>query len=117
MDNDDSNNEIFNHKYNTSLNTIEKSKVPYCKYNFKEKTFLTYKKNIDYVLPDFNKQHPEVVFFVKKNNNVEAIDYEPKFNSQLKSLKPPISDFKYDFNIPNAINPDQITNKNRTKYF
>ena len=113
MDNDSSNNdEIFNYKYNTSLNAIEESKVPYRKYNFKEKTFLTYKKNIDYILPDFNKQHPEVVFFVKKNNKIEAIDYEPKFNSQLKSLKPPISDFKYDFNMPNVTIPDQITDFN-----
>ena len=113
MDNDNSNNdEIFNYKYNINLNTIEVSKVPYRKYNFKEKTFLTYKKNIDYILPDFNKQHPEVVFFVKKNNKIEAIDYEPKFNSQLKSLKPPVPDFKYDFNMPNVSIPDQITDFN-----
>ena len=113
MDNDSNNyDEIFNYKYNTRLNDIEVSKVPYRKYNFKEKTFLTYKKNIDYILPDFNKQHPEVVFFVKKNNKIEAIDYEPKFNSQLKSLKPPISDFKYDFNMPNITIPDQITDFN-----
>ena len=109
MDNINDNNEIYNYKYNTSLNTIELSKVLYRKYNFKEKTFLTYKKNIDYILPDFNKQHPEVVFFVKKNNKMEAIDYEPKINAQLKSLKPPSEDFKYDFNMPTVAIPDPLT--------
>ena len=113
MDNDSSNNnEIFNFKYNTSFNSIEVSNVPYHKYNFKEKTFLTYKKNIDYILPDFNKQHPEVVFFVKKNNKIEAIDYEPKFHSQSKALKPPAPDFKYDFNMPIVSIPDQFTDFN-----
>ena len=115
MDNYNDNNEIYNYKYNTSLNTIELSKVPYRKYNFKEKTFLTYKKNIDYILPDFNKQHPEVVFFVKKNNKMEAIDYEPKINSQLKSLKPPMGDFKYDFNMPTVAIPDPLTDFDQQK--
>ena len=101
MDNNSSNSSIiFNYKYNTSLNSIEVSNVPYRRYNFKEKTFITYKKNIDYILPDFNKQHPIIVFFVKKNNKIEEIDCEPKFNYQLKSLKTPVSVFKYDFNMP-----------------
>ena len=112
MDNYNNNDETFNYKYNTNLNTVELSKVPYRRYNFKEKTFLTYKKNIDYILPDFNKQHPEVVFFVKKNNKIEAIDYEPKMNPQLKSLKPPMTDFKYDFNMPMVAIPDQATDFN-----
>ena len=112
MDDYNKNDEIYNYRYNTNLNTIEESKVPYRRYNFKEKTFLPYKKNIDYILPDFNKQHPEVVFFVKKNNKIEAIDYEPKMNSQLKSLKAPISDFKYDFNMPTVSLPEQITDFN-----
>ena len=108
------NNEIFNYKYNINLNTIELSQVPYRQYNFKEKTFLTYKRNIEYILPDFNKQHPEVVFFLKKNNRMEAIDYEPKLNSQLNPLKPPIKDFKYDFNMPSVTIPEQFTNSNLT---
>ena len=112
IDNYNQNDEVYNYKYNTNLNTIELSNIPYRKYNFKEKTFLTYRKNIDYILPDFNKQHPEVVFFVKKNNRIEAIDYEPKLNPQLKSLKPPLTDFKYDFNMPNVAIPDPITDFN-----
>ena len=112
MDNYNKNDEIFNYKYNTNLNTVELSKVPYRRYNFKEKTFLIYKKNIDYILPDFNKQHPEVVFFVKKNNKIEAIDYEPKMNPPLKSLKPPMADFKYDFNMPIVAIPDQTEDLN-----
>ena len=106
------NNIIYNYKYNSDLNIIEVSKVPYRKYNFKEKTFLSYKNNIDFILPDFNKQHPEVVFFVKNKNKIESIDYEPKLNSPLKALKPPTSDFKYDFNMPTIAIPDPITEFN-----
>ena len=112
IDNYKKNEKRFNYKYNINLNTIELSNVPYRKYNFKEKTFLTYRKNIYYILPDFNKQHPEVVFFVKKNNRIEAIDYEPKLNAQLKSLKPPLPDFKYDFNMPTVAIPDPVTEFN-----
>ena len=106
------NNKIYNYKYNINSNIIEISNVPYRKYNFKEKTFLSYNNNIEYILPDFNKQHPEVVFFVKNKNKIEAIDYEPKLNSHLKSLKPPTSDFKYDFNMPTVAIPDPITDFN-----
>ena len=113
MDNQNINDEIFNYKYNTNSNNIEISKVPYRKYNFKEKTFLPYNKNIDYILPDFNKQHPEVVFFVKNKNKIEAIDYEPKKNnSQLKSLKAPGLDCKYDFNMPIASLPESHLDNN-----
>ena len=112
MDNYNNNNELFNYKYNTFLNTIEVSKVPYRKYNFKEKTFLSYKNNIDYILPDFNKQHPEVVFFVKNKNKIEAIDYEPKLNAQIRPLKYQTSDHKYDFNMPTVAIPDPIIDYN-----
>jgi hypothetical protein len=113
MDDQNVNDEIFNYKYNTVSNNIEVSNVPYRKYNFKEKTFLPYKKNIDYILPDFNKQHPEVVFFVKNKNKIEAIDYEPKINNaQLKSLKVSGLDTKYDFNMPSVTVPEQIVDYN-----
>ena len=110
MDNYNKNNELFNYKYNTILDTVELSNVPYKSYNFKEKTFLSYNKNIDYILPDFNKQHPEVVFFAKNKNIIEAIDYELKSNSHVKSLKPQASDLKYDFNMPTVTMPDPIIN-------
>ena len=112
MDNSSQSNELSNYKYNISSNAIEMSKVPYRKYNFKEKTFLTYNKNVNFILPDFNKQHPEVVFYVKNKNKLEPINYEPKFNSHLKSLKPPMSDYKYDFNMPIVAIPDPISDFN-----
>ena len=112
MDNSSQIDELANYKYNTSSNAIEISKVPYRQYNFKEKTFLTYNKNVNFILPDFNKQHPEVVFYVKNKNKLEPINYEPKFNSQLKSLKPPMLDSKYDFNMPNVAIPDPISDFN-----
>ena len=55
-----------NYKYNISNNTIEYSDIPFKEYNFKEKTFLSYKEGIDYILPDFNRHYPEVIFYQKK---------------------------------------------------
>ena len=112
MDNSSENDESFNYKYNINSNAVEISKVPYRRYNFKEKTFLTYNKNVNFILPDFNKQHPEVVFYVKNKNKLEPINYEPKFNSQQKSLQPPMPDHKYDFNMPNVAIPDPISDFN-----
>ena len=96
MDNYSYDNKLANYKYNTNSNVIEISKVPHHKYNFKEKTFLAYKKNIDFILTDFNRYHPEVVFYVKNKSKLESLHYESKCNSHLKSLNPSISDFKFD---------------------
>ena len=89
-------NEKFNFKYNTGENMIEISKIPFNKYKLKEKTFLPFKKNIDFILPDFEKENPEVIFFIKNKNKIEIINYQPKQEPK-QSIK---KDFKYDFNMP-----------------
>ena len=105
-------NKLKNYKYNPFNNLIEPSDVPYREYNFKEKTFLPYNKNIDYILPDFNKQHPEVVFFVKNKSKVEKVNYKPNFGNNKKSLlrgaRRPLLDSKYDFNMPSISIPSNF---------
>ena len=104
-------NEVFNYKYNTNSDSVEISKLPYHKINFKEKTFLPYKEDIDFLLSDFNKQNPEVVFYLKNKNKIEIINYDPQFIYKLRSVKSSFSDFKYDINMPNQ-EDNILRNKN-----
>ena len=121
MDNYTDRNILTNYKYNPNNNNIEISNVPYRDYNFKEKTFLPYNKNIDYILPDFNKQHPEVVFYVKNKSKVEKVNYRPNIKSDhmLRGPKKGAFDSKFDFNMPTISIPSNgpITeNFNINKY-
>lgn len=108
MDNHSDRNALLNYKYNPNNNNIEISNIPYRDYNFKEKTFLPYNKNIDYILPDFNKQHPEVVFYVKNKSKVEKVNYTPNIKSEhmLRGAKKGFLDSKYDFNMPTISFPE-----------
>ena len=107
-------NKLVNYKYNPNTNFIEPTDVFYRDYNFKEKAFLPYNKNIDYILPDFNKQHPEVVFYVRNKSKVEKVDYKPNFELNKKKVlrgpKRPLNDSKYDFNMPSIIFPAKPSN-------
>ena len=89
-------NEKYNYKYNIDTNNIESSNIPFEEYNFKEKTFLPYNNNVDYILPDFNRNHPEVIFYQKNKNKVSLIKYKP--NTEIK-IKPKPKTLKYDFNF------------------
>ena len=66
-------NERKNYKYNINENCIEESDVPYIDYNFKEKTFLKYNDRISYILPDFNRHHPEVMFYQKEKSVIKFL--------------------------------------------
>ena len=102
-------NQLLNYKYNPNTNLIETSNVPYKEFNFKEKTFLKYNNNIDYILPDFNKQHPEVVFYVKNKSKVEKVNYKPNLDLNKKNIlrgtKRALFDSKLDFNMPSIVIP------------
>ena len=89
----------YNYQYNANLDTIEYSNVPFEVCNLKEKTFLTYKENIDYILPNFNRYHPEVIFYQKSKNKLSILKYEPKHDKLRKAHKRD-SDSKYNFNMP-----------------
>ena len=62
-----------NFKYNLNNNSIEESETNYINYNFKEKTFLKYNEKISYILPDFNRYHPEVMFYQKEKNAIKFL--------------------------------------------
>ena len=70
--------DAYNYKYVIESNVIEPSDVPFQEYNFKEKTFLTYNNNIDYIFPDFNRRHPEVLFFQKSKKKLKLLKFDIK---------------------------------------
>ena len=90
----------FNYKYNIRNQAIEISDIPFDEYNFKEKTFLPYKNNVDYILPDFNRHHPEVIFFQKNKNKISIVKYEPNNEKKLRAGRKNNRDFKYNFSMP-----------------
>ena len=102
MDDNMDSNELKNFKYNIEANLIEQTNIPFHDFNYKEKTFLTYNKNVDYLLPDFNRQHPEVTFYVKNKERFEKINYLPteinENNNYIQKNK--YNERNYDFNMP-----------------
>ena len=118
MDNSTNNNKPINmnYKYNINTNLIEESKTPFKQINLSEKTFINYDNNRDYILPEFNRVTPEVIFFNKKKNQLDTIHFgqeeikNPNINLNKKSdklkNKNPQFNFglkkneKFDFNMP-----------------
>ena len=99
---------FYNYKYDIKDNMIKKTNIFFSNYKLKEKAFLSFKKNVDFILPDFNREHPEVIFYMKNKNRIEAINYQ----IQPSSIKNNLSDFRYDFNMPKIAVPDPISDFN-----
>ena len=78
MDDNIDSKDLKNYRYNIESNSIEETNIPFLDFNYKEKTFLTYNKNVEYLLPDFNRKHPIVTFYVKNKQKFERINYLPK---------------------------------------
>ena len=84
MDGDGQNQLKNNYLYNINMNTIESSNLPFGEYNLKEKTFLSYNDNLDYIMPDFNRHHPEVLFYQKNKNKLNLVKYEPSRDNRAR---------------------------------
>jgi len=101
-------NRMFNYQYKTKENKVEMTNLSFNKINLKEKTFLPLKKNIDFILPEFDRDNPQVVFFMKNKNKIEVVNYQLKE----PQTKGPTVDYKYDFNMPKVAVPDPISSFN-----
>ena len=73
LDEHDNLEDIKNYKYNIEKNLIEFSEVPFVNIQLREKKFLSFnnKNDIFFVLPDFYKKCPQVVFYIKSKNSVD----------------------------------------------
>ena len=112
-----------NFKYNINNNTIEKSDIPYIDYNFKEKTFLKYNDKISYILPDFNRYHPEVMFYQKEKNLIKflkcyskkKLEEKEKEEKNIRDFSPIKIGFKINLNQPKEVGNININLNNEFK--
>ena len=97
-DNDHKENDINNsvHKYiqyNINKNMIEKSDIEYKDICFSEKTFYPFDIKTYYIIPNFNKRFPKIIYFYKDKNIIDIKSYHHK--KQLNLVK--ISSAKQSF--------------------
>ena len=115
-ENDINKNEFMNLQYNISKNLIEKSDIQFNDISFGEKCFFPIDDKTCFILPNFNRRSPNVVYFYKDKNMIEIKTYHP--NSHLKKrlnkikttqLKP--SFIGLNFDMPISQNDDPSKNQ------
>ncbi len=95
----DDNNSDMNYIYNIPSDTIYKSNVPFFQKNLSEKTFLEYNEKTDFIIPDYSKNSPEIIYFNKENSKISQIPFQ--MNNKLRAPNPkPRNIRKYNFNMP-----------------
>ena len=104
-----------NYIYNISTNTLSKSDVPFIEKNLAEKSFLNYNDHLNYLLPDYNIESPEIIFYNKEKQKLIPVNFEEKKldknllrGSKLKAKK----NKTFDFNMPERVT---ITNDELNK--
>ena len=107
-------------KYNLNNNKIEESEINYINYNFKEKSFLKYNEKINYILPDFNRYHPEVMFYQKEKKDIKILKCyskkkleekeREKQEKNNKDFTPIKFSLKHNLNQPKELNSNNNTN-------
>ncbi len=111
---DNNKNEFMNLQYNISKNLIEKSDIPFNDISFGEKCFFPIDDKTCFILPNFNRRSPNVVYFYKDKNMIEIKTYHP--NSHLKKklnklkitqLKPSFIGLNFDMPISQNDNPSK----------
>ena len=78
--NDINNNESMNFQYNINNNIIEKSNIEFKEISFNEKTFLPLNYNTYFILPNFNKHSPKVIYFYRDKNFIEIKEFHTSSN-------------------------------------
>ena len=135
------NNQIMSMKYNINRNLIDKSDIPFQEIIFGEKTFLPMDYKNYYIMPNFPKRSPTVVYFGKEKDLFKISSYKsnhriqkkknghnPKFySSKIKAsliglnFDMPRGHKKITFNMNNNIEfpskHNNINNKHEKDYF
>jgi hypothetical protein len=107
MDNDykknDTNNECMNIQYNENNNIIEKSSIEYKEISFNEKTFLPLNNKTYFILPNFNKRSPKVIYYYRDKNFVEIKEFHTSSSYKIdlekirtKQIKPSLDGLIFD---------------------
>ena len=102
----DMNDEInsnMNYLFNIPNETISKSQVPFFQKNLSEKTFIQIDENTDYILTDFPKNYPEILYFNKHKMKLTSVDFDiDRSNEKLQRPRKKINK-KYNFDMPEKI--------------
>ena len=114
------NNEYMNIQYNINNNTIEKSDIEFKNISFGEKAFLPLDYKTYFVLPNFNKHSPKVIYYLKDKNNFQISLFHPKTNRGKKFIEGKITQIKpslkgLNFDMPNFENENNLNNSNFRK--
>ena len=81
---EEENNPIMSMKYNINRNFIDKSDIPFQEIIFGEKTFLPMDYNNYFILPNFQKRSPKVVYFGKEKDLFKISSYKSNHINQNK---------------------------------
>ena len=103
-----------NYFYKIPDETIYKSEVPFIQKNLSEKNFVDIDNKNKLVLPNYNKNCPEIFLFNKEKYNLHSIIFQiekPPEKVVLKNVKKKIN-YSFDYNMPVRVNLDDIQYEN-----
>ena len=116
-ENENSESERMNMQYNICENKIEKSDNPFNEISFSEKCFLPLDYNTYFIIPNFNRRSPSIIYYYKNRNIIECSSYHPNHRLKPKPNKYKTAQIKQYFeglelDMPNPNSEsDIISNK------
>ena len=104
FEDNDNNMEIMNIRYNIPKNIMEKSDIAFQEISLSEKTFLPLDYNKYFILPNYSKRTPEIVYYNREENKVQISSYKSEYMNKKKNktpnLKVKASLFDINFDMP-----------------
>ena len=94
-------NKIMNTKYNVKKNLMEISDIPFKEISLSEKTFLPLDNKNFFILPNFSKRSPKIVYFSKEKNAVNFTSY--KSNTSVVKRKKINYNFQISSQMKNSL--------------
>ena len=93
---EENNMKIMNTRYNIAKNIVEKSDIPFQEISLSEKTFLPFNDAIFFILPNFYKKNPEIIYYNKDKNEIQISSYKsaPHHTNKKQKTINPILPFK-----------------------
>ena len=116
-ENENADNEKMNMQYNITENKIEKSDNPFKDICFSEKCFLPLDYNTYYIIPNFNKRSPKIIYYYKNRNLIDFNSYHSTHRLKGKNSKVKTATIKQYFeglelDMPNQ-NEESEMNSNK----
>ena len=76
----------MNMRYNINKNKIEKSDIKFQEISLSEKTFLPIDEKTFFILPNFSKHSPKIIYFNREKNEINISSYVPN-NKEIRKKK------------------------------